>query len=384
VEHQASVAHLAYVDALKQSGHLVDPAVERAFRRVPRHLFVERFFSGSEEDGWTSVDHDPDRPDPAQLATIYSDAAVVTRLVDGRGTSSTSQPSLVAQMLHLLELRPGARVLEIGAGTGYNAALIAAIVGDPRLVTTIDIQDDVADQARRGLARAGLAGVTVHHRDGAVGAPESAPFDRIVATVGLPDLAPAWAGQLAPDGFMLIPLRHASGNPLVRVGLTDDRPGEIVGFSGFMGVQGALHDPRYHPPAATPTAPGAEERPAWADLGDDPARVGFWFYLGLSDPRVRLFRWFSFGLQEPSDGRSARVDRDRLVGDPGLLDDLERRHQEWLDLGAPELRRFRVRFARLDADGDENAAPTYTRDREAAAPTWRLPGRSFLRIVSLA
>ena len=296
VEHQASVAHQAYVDALKESGHLVGPTVERAFRRVPRHLFVERFFTGGEAQGWTLADHDPDRPDPAHPATIYSDEALATRLVDNRGTSSTSQPSLVARMLHLLELRPGARVLEIGAGTGYNAPLIAAMVGDPRLVTTIDIQEDVADQARRGLARAGLAGATVHHRD------------------------------------------------------------------------------------------GAAERSAWTDLGDDAARVGFWFYLGLSEPRVRLFRWFSFGLHDPTDGRTARVDRDRLASDPGLLDDLERRHQEWLDLGAPELRRFRVRFARLDAEGDarEDAAPMYTRERDAAEPTWSLLGRYFQRIVTLA
>jgi protein-L-isoaspartate(D-aspartate) O-methyltransferase len=232
--------HQEYVDRLKASGHLPDPAVERAFHSVPRHLFVERFFVGSEADGWTQVDHDPARPEADHLATIYSDAALITRLVENRGTSSASQPTLVAQMLHLLELRPGARVLEIGAGTGYNAALIAAVVGDPSLVTTLDIQEDVVAQARRSLAQAGLGGVTVRCRDGAEGAPEAAPFDRIVATVGLPNLSPAWAEQLAPDGFMLLPLRHASGNPLVRVVPepgSGDLVGAIVGFSGFMGCR---------------------------------------------------------------------------------------------------------------------------------------------------
>jgi protein-L-isoaspartate(D-aspartate) O-methyltransferase len=233
-----------------------------------------------------------------------------------------------------------------------------------------------------------LGGVTVRCRDGAEGAPEAAPFDRIVATVGLPNLSPAWAEQLAPDGFMLVPVRHASGNPLVRVVPepgSGDLVGAIVGFSGFMGVQGALHDQRYYPPAATPTPEGAEKRPAWPGLRDEPARLGFWFYLGLSDNRLRLFRWFDFGLQDPASGRSARVGRDRLVGDPGLVDDLAERHDEWLALGQPELPRFRLRFTRCDdADVPADATLSYTRDHGASEPTWSQPGRYYRRIVTVA
>ena len=163
----------AYVDRLKESGALRDPNVERAFRRVPRHLFVERFFVGDEHEGWTAVEHDPAHPRPEHLEKIYSGTALITRLAGKLGTSSSSQPGLMADMLQLLELRPGMRVLEIGAGTGYNAALLAEIVGDPSLVTTVDIQADVVEQARRSLARAGYAGVTVLPRDGFEGAPEA-------------------------------------------------------------------------------------------------------------------------------------------------------------------------------------------------------------------
>ena len=120
----------AYVDALKESNVLREPAVERAFRRVQRHLFVGRFYVGSETEGWTPVDHDPERPDPAHLEKIYSEAALITRLQDNLGTSSSSQPGLMADMLQLLDVRPGMRVLEIGAGTGYNAALLAELTGD--------------------------------------------------------------------------------------------------------------------------------------------------------------------------------------------------------------------------------------------------------------
>ena len=115
----------AYVDHLNESGAINEPIVEKAFRRVPRHLFVQRFYVGDEKSGWEQVEHDSSRAQAEHLETIYSDAALVTRLEGNVPTSSTSQPSLMAGMLELLELRPGMRVLEIGAGTGYNSALMA-------------------------------------------------------------------------------------------------------------------------------------------------------------------------------------------------------------------------------------------------------------------
>ena len=131
-ESDAASYIASYVARLRESGDLNDPAVERAFRSVPRHLFVGRFFTGDEEKGWTKVDHDPVSPRKEHLEIIYSNAALITRLNADVPTSSTSQPALVAQMLELLELGEGMRVLEIGAGTGYNAALTAEVVAERR------------------------------------------------------------------------------------------------------------------------------------------------------------------------------------------------------------------------------------------------------------
>jgi protein-L-isoaspartate(D-aspartate) O-methyltransferase len=132
-----------------------------------------------------------------------------------------------------------------------------------------------------------------------------------VATVGCPDVSPRWVEQLAPSGFILVPLRHAGANPLVRARREDgDLVGAVVGFSGFMAVRGALADPAYYASShAPPVADGAEEeRPVWPELGGPlrpERRLDFWFYLGVRDPRARLFRWFSsFGLEDKESGRT--------------------------------------------------------------------------------
>ena len=155
---QANVRQLIdrYADRLKAEGAIGSPAVERAFRTVPRHRLLETFFHRPiDAADFTTVHHDPERPRPEHLELIYSDIASGTRLVEQFGArlpaSSTSQPSLVADMLELLEVAPGHRVLEVGAGTGYNAALLAELLGDQRLVTTVDVAEDVVAQTRRRL-----------------------------------------------------------------------------------------------------------------------------------------------------------------------------------------------------------------------------------------
>ena len=162
----ADVRHLVerYVQALKTQGAIRSPAVERAFRTVERHRLVETFYTGPPD--FAPIRHHPDQPLPEHLERIYADTALGTRFVGGMPASSTSQPSLVAEMLERLELTPCMKVLEVGAGTGYNAALMAEIVGDQRLVVTVDVLDDVVAQTRRLLARAGYPGIAVLLRDG--------------------------------------------------------------------------------------------------------------------------------------------------------------------------------------------------------------------------
>ncbi|MGH3913957.1 MAG: methyltransferase, FxLD system [Pseudonocardiaceae bacterium] len=124
----------------------------------------------------------------------------------GRPASCASQPTVMAMMLGQLDARPGDRVLEIGAGTGYNAALLAELVGETGQVTTIDIHPDVTEQARQALKATGYGRVHVLTGDGALGSPDHAPYDRVIVTVGPWDLPPAWFDQLTPGGRLVVPL----------------------------------------------------------------------------------------------------------------------------------------------------------------------------------
>ena len=236
-----------YVKQLRGMGAIKTKQVERAFSRVERHKLLEWLYLEDDKGEFeyagqrvTKRDFDAQNPDPDLLKIIYSDHAVLTRV---NPPSSTSQPFLVANMLELLELQKGRNVLEIGAGTGYNTALMQEIVGRTGHITAIDIQDDVVEQTRRLLKASGYGGIKVIAGDGAEGFLENAPYDRIVATVGCPDISFCWAEQLAKDGFMLIPLQHgAEGtDPLVRIWKEGERfLGRFVGSSGFMSIQGEL------------------------------------------------------------------------------------------------------------------------------------------------
>jgi protein-L-isoaspartate(D-aspartate) O-methyltransferase len=174
------------VDHIAAAGYLDSARVERALRTVPRHLFV---------------------PD-ASLADAYADKSIITKPggPDGRPASCASVPTVVTMMLGQLDAGEGDRVLEIGAGTGYNAALLAELVGETGQVTTIDIHPDVTEQAQRALEATGYSRVCVLTGDGALGAPIQAPFDHIIVTVGPWDLPPAWREQLAPGGRLVVPL----------------------------------------------------------------------------------------------------------------------------------------------------------------------------------
>jgi protein-L-isoaspartate(D-aspartate) O-methyltransferase len=183
---EAARLRAALVAELKARDSLRSGPVEAALREVPRHLFVPGV--------------------PLQLA--YANDVVATKK-DSQDApiSAASQPSIVALMLEQLGVERGHKILEIGAGTGYNAALLAHLTGPDGHVTTVDVDADLVLNASAALCEAGYSGVSVVLGDGAAGHPDGAPYDRVIATVGAGEVPLAWLDQLAPAGRLVLPLR---------------------------------------------------------------------------------------------------------------------------------------------------------------------------------
>ena len=210
------------VETLRRRLDLHDRRIPDAFRDVPRHLLL------------------PDTP----VDEVYRDQAIVTKRASGVPVSSSSQPAMMALMLDQLALAPGMRVLEIGAGTGCNAALIAHLVGPGGGVTTIDIDPELVEQARAHLAAAGLSNVRVVAGDGGLGAPDHAPYDRVIATASCWEIPPPWLDQLADGGILVLPLR-VNGTGFVAALRRDGATlrSTRIHRGGFMVLRGAFgHD----------------------------------------------------------------------------------------------------------------------------------------------
>ena len=178
------------------------------------------------------------------IADVYTDRAFPTKHADGRPISSSSQPAIMAIMLEQLALEPGLRVLEIGAGTGYNAALLAQLVAPGGQVVTIDIDEDLVVAARQRLVSLGFDRVDVRCSDGGYGYPEGAPFDRIILTASAWDIAPSWFEQLAVGGRLVLPLSLRQVQQSVAFDRHEDHlESASVVDCGFMPLRGAFAGP---------------------------------------------------------------------------------------------------------------------------------------------
>ena len=156
----------------------ISQRVLAAMRRVPRHLFIP-------ESEWKHA---------------YADYP----LPIGWG-QTISAPHMVAIMCDLLDIRDGMKVLEIGAGSGYHAAVMAVLAGSGH-VYAVEVIEGLAEFARRNLKKAGITNVTVITGDGSLGLPEYAPYDRINVACAAPDVPDTLTDQLNSGGKLIIPV----------------------------------------------------------------------------------------------------------------------------------------------------------------------------------
>lgn len=178
------------VAALKASRVLRTPAAEQAMLSVPRHHFLPE----------------------VDLKAAYADTAVVVKRGPQRSPiSSASQPTMVATMLEFLEADRGDHILEIGTGTGYNAALVACMVGGTGDVVSVELEPDLAERATAALHAIGANRVRVFVGDGRSGHDPGAPYDRVIVTTGAHEIATSWIDQLRDGGRLVVPLVDDAG-----------------------------------------------------------------------------------------------------------------------------------------------------------------------------
>ncbi|MDT0323039.1 methyltransferase domain-containing protein [Streptomyces millisiae] len=355
-------ARIRLARQLERSGVVLSGSLIEAFLNVPRHTFVPAFFrrDGETFRPWRPTDDDRD----AWTAAVYGDDSLITELdgvhvedaeareMTGVPTSSSTAPSLMADMLDALDVSKGSRVLEVGTGSGYNAALLCWLAGAEN-VTTVDDSDRLASLARRRLASLGLQ-PRVLAADGAEGAPERAPFDRIIATCSVRRIPASWFEQCAPNGILVVPIKGTlAGGMIAR--LTKLPDGSAAG--------NIMHTPAAFMPLSSGPRPGVEIPPGENGVRRDSGLSGgvldnwtfsFFAQLHMSASTVRTYESVAgthlTTLFDAADGSVARVE-DRRPG-PGatvvtsgprdLWAEIENAHGEWLRLNRPRREWFTI------------------------------------------
>ncbi|MEC4017767.1 methyltransferase domain-containing protein [Streptomyces sp. H27-D2] len=338
-----------------------------AFTAVPRSAFLPELMWPFDMDTGSSVAVNK-AADPAAWQE-YADAntPIVTQWDDGKhsgtepgedSSSSASMPSVVFRMLRDLDVRAGNTAMEIGTGTGWNAALLAHRLGAENVVT-VEVDEAVAASARAALERFGLP-VRVVHGDGFLGYPAGAPYDRIIATCGLRSIPFAWVQQSRPGGVIVAPwgTHYSHQDAVARLVVSRDgesASGVFTGPAEFMKLRAQRRPPVVHAEYVTGSvAEGDESATTISEaqfVGEkfSPQR----FALGL---RVRDCRhavadkrdgarpvWF-YGLTDRSwacvmfrDGDTARVWQS---GPRRLWDEAEAAYRWWEGKGKPGHERF--------------------------------------------
>jgi protein-L-isoaspartate(D-aspartate) O-methyltransferase len=348
----------------------ISDATVQAFLAAPRHLFVQRYRErGSKE--WCEVKEGNLQQ---HLATLYADHPLTLVGDDDDNVPSTiSQPSFVLRMLDLLQFQPGQTVLELGSGSGWNAALIGQLVGPSGKVYSLEIIPEVAERAAATIAELGITNVQVIAGDGGAAYAARGPYDRIAFTAGTYDLPRPFYDQIKTGGLLLVPIKNeGGGDNLFLLQKMDDHFESIYSTPcGFVQLSG-----RYKADSLDPIT--LETLPEWSALQhQEIARRPFWWggkgrewfmwqtvgirsFLGVTE---RLFRAFKiakanavaaeqhyFGLWD-RDNMSLVVAKDDELISYGSATATERLLQlvhRWVELGMPAASSFRLRVYRSD------------------------------------
>lgn len=220
----------AMLAELESGGYLNDPRLEEAMLAVPRHLFVPKELREAAYE---------DRPLPIGFG------------------QTVSAPHMVAMMTTALQLDEGDRVLEIGTGVGYHAAIVKGIVGDGGSVDSVEFLPELVELARKNLKAAHID-VDVHEGDGAKGWPANAPYDAVYVTCAIPDIPDAVVAQLKEGGHFIAPIGVTRCQLLAGRKVGGELDLEDLGPCLFVNAQGALGQTGEGGPGRADGAPASE------------------------------------------------------------------------------------------------------------------------------
>ncbi|QNE22364.1 protein-L-isoaspartate(D-aspartate) O-methyltransferase [Kribbella qitaiheensis] len=356
IDHRAKKLRRQLADRLEADGAVTSPAWGTAFAEVPRHVFVPVFYKQSPTDQRAVDLSSPDE----WLDGVYRDELLVIR-PDAR--SSSTVPGLMATMLEALAVEDGHKVLEIGTGSGYNAALLSHRLGDSKVVT-MDIDPElVADATAR------LDAINYHPTlgvgDGLAGWPARALYDRLIATCA-PDKVPkAWLEQIRPGGRIVTPI--ATGIAVLDVTGPREASGHFLpGAAYFMPLRAGQRPPDVGAmiDAVKRSTESGRETSTSPDVWFD---GDFSFLRAAAVPGVRFLAKLDNGTAvfTHPDGSWASV-ADSVVVQSGprhLWNLVEGAHRTWLELGCPKRDRFL-----LTVDGPQQQISLAGSDQE-----WELP-----------
>ncbi|WP_340561062.1 methyltransferase domain-containing protein [Streptomyces sp. GSL17-111] len=379
-------ARVRLVRRMDQGGVVLPSSLAEAFLNTPRHPFVPVFYRREADTfvPWRSTNGDAS----AWLSQVYADDSLITEVdglhaedagpgaVTGAPTSSSTAPSLMADMLDALDVREGTRVLEVGTGTGYNAALLCYLAGAEN-VTTVDRSAGLTSTARSRLNALGLR-PHIAFGDGQKGLPARAPFDRIIATCSVRRVPPAWFDQCATGGLMVVPLKGTlAGGMLARLKKLPDgtAAGHILHTpAAFMPLLSGEQSP-----SGAPEPASREKRGSTLSAGVlDDWTFSFFAQLHMDPCTVREFcrekdgthvttlfdgRDGSFArVADTPDGPGAQV---QVSGPRDLWAPVERAHETWLALNRPRREWFTI------TAGPDGQTVAYT-DPGSAVHRWAL------------
>ncbi|SDH76927.1 protein-L-isoaspartate(D-aspartate) O-methyltransferase [Sinosporangium album] len=350
---------------LREQGALTEPQWATALREVPRHLFIP-------ETAWFTANHAGApkgrfalHDDPAAWwSAVYSDTSVILQTDDGEGdplsgkgtfSSSVSAPGIVIPFLQLLTPRKGDRILEIGTGSGWTAALLSWAAGHDG-ITSIEVDAQVAAQAAATLQKAGYAPNLIVG-DGVKGCLERAPYDRVHVTAGVAHIPMAWIEQTRPGGTIVMPW-HGSGRIGHQLRLTvlnnTTAVGRFHGTASFMMLREQRYNARWsshcyeeadvsttelHPRTLGEADLGAQlmfaalaPRVGWHDVSDGTAYSLLMYEL---DDQEATGSWAACDF-EPG----AVEFQVTQYGKRRLWDELSSAYLQWVSLGCPSYNRF--------------------------------------------